>query len=277
MDELTNQSEVVEQETQETQISEEMGQENTTQAEQTTPQSIRVKYNHQELDLPYDEAVNHIQKGMNYEKAVERARQEAAQEARDSLIAAEGYIWKGKPITTEAEYIAAKKEQEMEQEIERKYAHLPDDVREEMLENRKFREQYQTQQQQIEAQQRQAQAQQDFASRRDSMYAEFLEEFPDQDFEAIPKEVFAEAEKWLKTGGREGRRLADAMTRHNWKQNMAQQQASEANQANAAASTGSVKAAAPPKGPLTEEMVEAMTDQERMARWPEIRKLYGMK
>ena len=96
------------------------------------PQSIRVKYNHQELELPYDEAVTHIQKGMNYDKAVERARQEA----RDSLIAAEGYIWKGKPITTEAEYIAAKKEQEMEQEIERNYAHLPDDVREELLENR---------------------------------------------------------------------------------------------------------------------------------------------
>ena len=67
------------------------------------------------------------------------------------------------------------------------------------------------------------------------------------------------------------------MTRHNWKQNQAQTQANDANQANAAASTGSVKAQAPPKGPLTEEMVEAMTDKERMARWPEIRKLYNMK
>jgi len=47
------------------------------------PQRIKVKYNHQELEIPYEEAVQHIQKGMNYDKAVERARQEAAQQARD--------------------------------------------------------------------------------------------------------------------------------------------------------------------------------------------------
>lgn len=277
MDELTNQSEGMAQETQDTQFTQEMTQENTTQQVETTlePQSIRVKYNHQELDLPYDEAVTHIQKGMNYEKAVERARQEAI----DQEYAAMGYTWNGKPITSKAEYQEALREQELMQKYQNQG--LPEDVVSELIENRKFREQYQTQQQQIEAQQRKAQEEADLNSRRDGMYDEFLGEFPDYNTEekwaAIPKDVWADAEKWLKTGGREGRRLADAMTRHNWRQNQAQQQASEANQANAMASTGSVKAAAPPKGPLTEEMVEAMTDKERMARWPEIRKLYNMK
>ena len=113
MDELTNQSEEMTQETQE--FTQETTQENTTQQVEQTPepQSIRVKYNHQELDLPYEEAVQHIQKGMNYDKAVERARQEA----RDSWIADQGYEWKGKPIKTEAEYQSALKEQELEQRI----------------------------------------------------------------------------------------------------------------------------------------------------------------
>lgn len=40
-----------------------------TQTEQdTTPQTIKVKFNHEELELPIDEAVKHIQKGMNYDK-----------------------------------------------------------------------------------------------------------------------------------------------------------------------------------------------------------------
>jgi len=273
-DELTNQSEGITQETQETQeVSQEQTQESTTTQQVETPQSIRVKYNHQELELPYEEAVTHIQKGMNFDKAVERARQEA----RDQAYADMGYEWKGKPITTEAEYKQAVRESELENKIRSQYANVPDDVVEEILEGKRFREQYQTQQQQLEAQKQQAQEQQDYVSRRDSMYEEYLSEFPDHTPETIPKEVWAEANKWLQSGGREGRRLADALTRHNWKQNQAQTQAAEANQNNAAASTGSVKGQGVPKGPLTEEMIENMTDKERMTRWPEIRKFYNMK
>lgn len=211
----------------------------------------------------------------------ENERTSTAQQARDSWIADQGYEWKGKPIKTEAEYKEALKEAELEQEISRKYAHLPDEVQMEMLENRKFREQYQAKEQEFAEQQRTAQEQSEFETRKNSMYAEFLSEFPDHNTEEawgkIPADVWSDAEKWLQTGGREGRRLADGLTRHNWKQGQAQQQAETANQANAASSTGSVKAQAPPKGPLTQEMVEKMSDKERMSRWPEIRKLYGMK
>ena len=280
MDELTNQSEGMAQEQEQTQeFTQETTQENTTQRVEQTPepQSIRVKYNHQELDLPYEEAVQHIQKGMNYDKAVERARQEA----RDSWIADQGYEWKGKPIKTEAEYREALKESELEQRIRQQYANIPDELVDEITEGKRFREQYQTQQQQIEAQQRQQQAEQDLISRRDSMYEELLKKFPSMNSEeawaTIPKEVWAEADKWLKTGGREGSRLAVALASYNYEKSLAQEQASEANQANAAASTGSVKGQGTPKGPLTHEMVEAMSDKERMARWPEIRKLYNMK
>jgi hypothetical protein len=226
------------------------------------PQKIKVKYNHQELELPYEEAVTHIQKGMNYEKAVERARQEA----RDAWIAEQGYEWKGKRITSESEYRTALREYELEQEIAQKYAHLPEDVRAELIENRRFREQYQSQQKTIEEQQRKAQQERDFIARRDAMYAEFLEEFPDHNTEEawgkIPAEVWAEADKWLKTGGREGRRLADALTRHNWKQNMAQNQANQANQANAETSTGSVKGQAKNGAFFTREQVANMSREE---------------
>ena len=205
----------------------------------------------------------------------ENERVSAAQQARDSYIAEQGYTWKGRPITTEAEYKAALEEQEIENMIQSR-GYDPDEIAKVVSAHPEVKRATEYLKQQEESQ-RQAQAQQDFASRRDSMYEEFLEDFPDQDFEAIPQEVWTEANKWLQSGGREGRRLADALTRHNDRQRRAQEQANDANSANAAASTGSVKAQAPPKGPLTEEMVEAMTDKERMARWPEIRKLYGMK
>ena len=98
------------------------------------------------------------------------------------------------------------------------------------------------------------------------MYAEFLEEFPDQNTEEawakIPAEVWAEADRWLKTGGREGRRLADALTRHNRKQAQAQQQANDANSANANASTGSVKGQAKSGAFFTREQVANMSREE---------------
>lgn len=81
-------------------------------AEETPePYKLRVKYNHDELELAEDEAIPLIQKGMNYDKAVERAAQEARQQAIDDYIASQGYEWKGQPITTEADYKMALYEQ----------------------------------------------------------------------------------------------------------------------------------------------------------------------
>ena len=36
------------------------------------PRTVRVRYNHQEIELPLEEAIRHIQKGMNYDKLAQR-------------------------------------------------------------------------------------------------------------------------------------------------------------------------------------------------------------
>jgi hypothetical protein len=243
------------------------------------PQTIKVKYNHQELELPIDEAVTHIQKGMNYDKAIERARQEAAQEAaqkaRDAVIAEMGYEWKGKPITTEAEYRQALQEKEIEDKLRLQYSNLPDEIIDEILANRRFREETLAEKKAREEAERKAQEEKDFAARRDTMLDEFLHEFPDYDTEekwkAIPKEVWAEADKWLKSGGREGRRLADALAKYNLKQMQAQNQAAEANQANAASSTGSVKGQGKAGTFFTREQVANMSREEIRANYAAIK------
>lgn len=243
------------------------------------PQAIKVKFNHQELELPYEEAVQHIQKGMNYDKAIERARQEAAQEAaqkaRDEWIAEQGYAWKGKPITTEAEYKQALQEQEIEEKLRLQYSSLPDEIIDEILENRRFREETLAEKKTREEAERKTQEEKDLVTRRDTMYDEFMTEFPEYDTEekwkAIPKEVWNEADKWLQSGGREGRRLADALAKYNFKQMQAQNQATQANQANADSSTGSVKGQGRTQTFFTREQVANMSREEIQANYTAIK------
>ena len=235
------------------------------------PQRIKVKYNHQELELPYEEAVTHIQKGMNFDKAVERARQEA----RDAVIAEQSYEWKGKPITTEAEYKQALQEQELENKIRSRYANVPDELLNELLESKRFREETMAEKKAREESDRKSQGEKDFIDRRNSMYDEFTTEFPDHNTEekwkAIPKEVFAEADKWLTSGGREGRRLADALTRYNDKQRRAQEQANGADQSNADSSTGSAKGQAKSGTFFTRDQVAAMGRDEIRSNYEAIK------
>lgn len=134
---------------------------------------IKVKYNHEEKEIDLEEAAVLAQKGMNYDKAVERA----AQQARDAYIAEQGHEWNGKKITTEAEY----KQALMERDLIEKYKDqgLPDEVIQELVESRKFREQYQSQQQQNESKQKQ-----------ESEYAEFVAIYPDVDPKSIKPETW---------------------------------------------------------------------------------------
>jgi len=200
------------------------GQQTQTQQPQIPP-AIKVKFNHEEREIPYEEAVTHIQKGMNYEKAVERARQEA----RDSWIAEQGYEWKGKPIKTEAEYKQALQEQEMENKIRAQYSNVPDEIVNELLEGKRFREQYQTEKQTSEQK-----------AAEQKMYADFLEAYPDIKPEEIPAEVWKEV--------KEGKNLTDAYVRYENKRlkdemskYQQQQQTQQANDKNAVTSTGAVK------------------------------------
>lgn len=155
----------------------------TEQPEVTEPQKIRVKFNHEEKELTVEEAAQLAQKGMNYEKAVERARQEAAQQARDAVIAEMGYTWNGKPITTESEYKQALAEQELINKY--KDRELPEEVIKELIENRRFREESMKEKQTKETQ-----------AKEQAQFAEFFEYFQDANGRAfdpakdsIPAEV----------------------------------------------------------------------------------------
>lgn len=194
---------------------------------------IKVKYNHQEMELPYEEAVQHIQKGMNYEKAIEKAKAEAAQQARDAYIASQGYVWNDKPITTEAEYNQAMKEKEIWEKYQSQG--LPDEVVQELVESKKFREQFESE--------KKSKAEQE---KKNAEYQEFFEYFKAEngrDFnsatDTIPQDVWDLVAK--------GKTLTDAYTYNLNKQLKAKiaeleskQKAIETNRENANSTPGSV-------------------------------------
>lgn len=213
-------------------------------------QMFKVKYNKQELEIPYEEAVNHIQKGMNYDKAVERAKQEASQQARDAVIAEMGYEWKGKPITTEAEYRQALQEKALEDKIRSQYSNVPDELMNEILEGRRFREQYQTKEKTAEEK-----------AAKEKMYSEFMEAYPDAKGEEIPPEVWQEVEK--------GKNLLDAYRAYENKQLKTKleefqkgQQVQQANAHNAQTGPGSAKANGQTGTFFTREQVLTMSQEE---------------
>lgn len=144
--------------------------------------TLKVKYNHEEKELSYDEAVTLAQKGMNYEKALEREREKAYQDARDAYIAEQNIEWNGQLITTEAEYKRALEEQAL---IE-KYSErdIPDEVIQELLESRRERQERKEQEAQIQAKQAE-----------EKQFADFVEVYPDVDATTIPQEVWDSVEK----------------------------------------------------------------------------------
>jgi hypothetical protein len=150
----------------------------------------------------------------------------AAQQARDAYIAEQGYTWNGKPITTEAEYRQAEKDQAaIDAYREQK---LPDDVIAELVEGKKFREKY------TEAEQKSAER-----AKVESDFRQFTETFPDAKPEDIPTSVWADVNA--------GKSLVDAYTKYEnqtLREKLAAveqaKQIEQQNLANAASSTGSV-------------------------------------
>jgi len=181
--------------TQETQQTAETNQEQP-EAEDTTPANespdtppatpetpdarlFKLKYDKEELELPEDDVRVLAQKGLNYERAVERAKQEA----RDAYIAEQRYEWNGKLITTEAEYKQAIAEKELIDKYQDR--DMPEEVIQELLESRRFREEAQREKQAKEEQQK-----------RDTMLNDFLDYFQavnerpfDSTKDKIPQEV----------------------------------------------------------------------------------------
>lgn len=194
-------------------------------------------------------------------KRIEREREsttkKASQEARDAMIAENGYSWNGKPITTEAEYKQALKEQELTEQYKAK--DLPDDVIQELVESKKFREQYESE--------KQTTAQK---AKQEAEFKAFFETFPDTDPKDIPQSVWDDVHK--------GKSLVDAFTRHenqSLKQKLAEleksKQIEQKNNENASSSTGSVTgngSSAPAF--FTQEQVSKMSNADVNKNWSAI-------
>lgn len=202
---------------------------------------------------------------------LKEATEKAKQEARDEYIASQGYEWNGKPITTEAEYTQALKEKEIYDKYQAQG--LPDEVVNELVESKKFREQFEAD--------KQTKAEQE---RKTAEYNEFFEYFRNEhgrDFNSvtdiIPPEVWEMTQK--------GKTLTDAYTYHHAAQLKAKiaeyeakLQAQQTNQNNAASSPGSVTGNGNAKDTiLTPEMIENMSTSELSQRWGEVKKVMGMK
>ncbi|KRE33289.1 hypothetical protein [Paenibacillus sp. Soil724D2] len=140
---------------------EEPTSEPTTPVEETkedTPQQrmLKLKVDRGEREVPEEEAILLAQKGLNYERAVERAKQEA----RDTYIAEQGYTWNDKPITNEAEYKQALAEQDLMKKYQDK--DLPPEVIQELIESRRDREERQQEKQAKEEEAKQQKSYDDF-------------------------------------------------------------------------------------------------------------------
>ena len=138
-------------------------------------QKLKIKYNHEEMELPIDEVQALAQKGMNYDKLQEKlyqAENHVGLKYLDELARRSGTNVEG--------LVNYWREQEHQQELNQLIqSNIPEEYAQEIIENRKFREQLQ--QRQSEEQQKEAEAKE---------FKDFLESFPDVKPEEIPPEVW---------------------------------------------------------------------------------------
>lgn len=182
--------------------------EDTTPAEPTaaeTLQSLRVKYNKEEREIPIDEAIPLVQKGLNYDKVQERLQQ---LESDPRLTFVEELAQQfGMSVPDYLEAVKAQREQErINQLVEQG---VSEEVAAEMLENRKFREQF-------EAEKKAKAEEEKFIKESE----EFFQEFPDVKPDQIPAEVWQIKEQ-------RGLSLLDAYLRVSYK-SLGQQKEQEA-------------------------------------------------
>lgn len=220
--------------------------------EPTPIPGIKVKYNHEEIELPYEEAIAHIQKGMNYEKATERAKQEA----RDEQIA-EMYGESHGIYTVEAYKEALKASQEAEKQaqaeekIRAKYSYLDEEIIEEMIQGKKFREEFEQMKNETARERKERETQEIQAQAKEKDQMEFLTMWSKEQGRAwgeqdtLPQEVL----DYLKNG----KTLADSYARYLVDVYKSKANANETNQKNAVSSTGSVTG----NGNPTEDFITA--------------------
>lgn len=137
------------------------------------PYKLKIKYNHDEIELGEDEAVPLIQKGMNYDKAVERAGQEAIDKEYADLYRGQFSI-SGKPILSKLDYENALIEKEMYDKYQNQG--LPEDVIRELVESKKDREERKLEKQTVQEQRIEYERQQAIQQDANDFFTWFQEE-----------------------------------------------------------------------------------------------------
>lgn len=177
----------------------------------------------------------------------EKARREASQKALDDFI--DQTYSQSHNIHTFAEYQRALAIQNQQAEVNRLVQqNIPPQYAQEMLENRRFREQHLADQKRMQAQQQ-----------KNRQYQEFLSAYPEvaSDPSKIPTEVWQSVQKGVSLVDAYSR-CENKMLRDQLSKYQTQDQIGEANQANAAASTGSAKGVGTPTaGYISKEAFEA--------------------
>lgn len=147
---------------------------------------FKIKYNHEEQEIGYDDAIPLIQKGMNYDKVQERV-QELENDPRISFI---DQLAQENGMSTDdfLENVRAQREEAQLNELIQQ--NIPEEYAREMLENQKFRKQFEEQQKQKEQEEKQ---QQDFVEFFD-YYQDATGKPYDPKMGDVPQEVWDAAE-----------------------------------------------------------------------------------
>lgn len=229
-----------------------------TEQQTTQPEKIKVKFNHEEMELPLEEAVIHIQKGMNYDKVSERLKEVQEdidfleERAKEAGMSRKDFreMWKQNLSQAEIKKLAEEKE-------------IPEDVAKELSEAKRAK-------QKLELIEKEKQIE----SARLTELASFLDEFPDvKTYKDIPAEV---VDEW--TSGTKLKTAYKAYQADLLKEKLSKveekSKVDETNQKNAAASMG----AANTNGDsvikeINQKTIKEMSSKEMKARWSEIQKL----
>ena len=157
--------------------------------------SKKAKYNKESVEVKdFEEVVNNFQKGLNYDKMVEKynnlehskAFSYVSKKAQELGITVDEYMDQVEAYEQEQE--KAREQEKLDEMIANG---VPEDVAKEVIATSQLRKQLQEEKNQLEKEKK---ARED-KEREKQEYLDFLEAFPDVKAEDIPKEVYAEARK----------------------------------------------------------------------------------
>lgn len=227
----------------------------------TAPQTFKVKFNHEEKEVPYDEAITLIQKGMNYDK-VENERNALKDDETlkwiDEVAKEYGVSRKELKNKWAADILDTKANEYAEAQ------NISPELAKEFLEAKKEREFYRNQFQTIEQQKKQQEV-------IDNQIKEFHEAYPDVKDEDVPDEVVnLSMSKGIPLTLTYKAYQASVMEER-IKTLEEQLNVKNVNDANSNSSMGSaISAGQTQQAELTAESIKAMTREERQSKMPQI-------